>query len=136
MGYDQWVEIRIIPKGCRLGIKNAHLDYGKFYCENNKDTDIPPSVIERDTNIETGRPSTIYACGRDSSPSGTQGRFQLYDKDTGTVIGTYKWDCPWGSSKNKSSWEPEKLKDYATEISGGNLYRGALGYVTIECGHF
>jgi Aegerolysin len=132
MAYAQWVSITIISRGARIGIKNATLAYGKFHQSGNKDAEISIDEINK-IQINTGESSVINSCGREDSPSGTEGRFDIFDLDKNVKIGEYYWDCPWGSKTNTSIWTPSLSEDYVTQVTGGNLDSGALGNVTIKC---
>jgi len=45
-------------------------------------------------------------------------------------IGTFVWDCPWGSKKN--SYDTiDKGADYVISVDGGSRYGGAIGVVSI-----
>lgn len=138
MAYAQWVEIKIIAsRGLTVSVKNAVLAYGKFHqpggTEVNKDVEISADVINTLT-ITGGTPKVIASCGRSDSPSGTEGSFDLYDGDI--YIGHYYWDCPWGQKTNTSTWTASNNEQYVTEVSGANLYAGALGNITIKIGKF
>ncbi len=133
MAYAQWVTITIYPTNFTVTIKNIAHSWGKFYKNGNKDDEIQPSDIEG-VNIEGGSSYMIEACGRSDSASGTEGTFDLYDG--ATKIGTYSWDCPWGSKTNSSDWSPSgpqpPLNNYTTQQSGANLHSGALGNVVLQ----
>jgi hypothetical protein len=132
MAYAQWVQIKILPANLNVTIKNVVHEWGKFY-SGDKDNEVDPSSINN-TSIASGNAYTISACGRSDSPSGTQGSFDLYD-DT-THIGTYSWDCPWGSKKNSSDWHPSADEHYIVQVTGANLDSGALGNVTLKVAKF
>ncbi len=130
MAYAQWVVITVEAIGVDLTVKSVGLEWGKFFKNPNKDDEIPIDKIEGMT-IASGDSGVIASCGRENASSGTEGQFDLYDG--GTHIGTYYWDCPWGSKTNTSTWTPSANKHYITEQSGANLNSGALGNVTIRC---
>ncbi len=133
MAYAQWVTITIYPANFNATIKNAAHSWGKFYTNGNKDDEIQPSAIDG-TVIPAGGSYTISACGREDAASGTEGSFDVYDGDT--KVGTYSWDCPWGSKSNTSTWTPfgppPPANKYTTQQSGANLDSGALGNVTLQ----
>ncbi|WP_083339094.1 aegerolysin family protein [Chromobacterium sphagni] len=133
MAYAQWVAITIVPDNYTVTIKNVAHSWGKFYAEGNKDEEIPASQIEGQVITEDDT-YTIYACGRENASSGTEGSFDIYDGST--KVGTYTWDCPWGSKENSSNFSPAGAQPpynrYITEPSGANLDSGALGNVTLE----
>ncbi len=122
-----------------MTIKNVAHSWGKFYDSNqigipggNKDNEYDPSAIEGKV-IKAGQSFAINACGREEASSGTEGTFDIYDGQT--YVGTYTWDCTWGSKTNSSTWSPagsQQAKNYITQQSGANLDSGALGTVTIQ----
>jgi hypothetical protein len=131
MAYAQWVTISIYPSNYRATLKNVSHSWGKFY-RDKKDDEIAPGDIEGHV-IESGQSYTISACGRSDASSGTEGSFDIYDGNV--KVGTYTWDCPWGSKDNSSQWNPSgpnpPLNNYNTQQTGANLYSGALGDITI-----
>jgi hypothetical protein len=140
MAYAQWVTITIYATNYDVTIKNVAHSWGKFYdskqigkAGGNKDNEYQPSAIEG-TVIKAGTAFSINACGREDASAGTEGSLELYDG--ATPVGTYTWDCPWGSKTNSSTWTsagaPPPLNKYITSQSGANLYSGALGTVTIQ----
>ena len=131
MAYAQWVSVTIQPKGFALHISNAQLQWGKFY-SGSKDNEITVQAVDQIT-IPDGQTGTVSACGREDASSGTQGSFDLYDG--GTLVGTYQWDCPWGSKTNVSTWVSSN-PNYIAQATGGNLDGGALGNVTIKVAKF
>jgi hypothetical protein len=130
MAYAQWVSITITSRGTTLSLKNADLAYGKFHQTGNKDEEISPDDINEIT-INSGKSAVINSCGRENSPSGTEGRFDIFDGEV--KVGEYYWDCPWGSKTNNSTWTPDDLDNYVTQVTGGSLDSGALGNITIKC---
>lgn len=140
MAYAQWGTFVIHAVNFNVTIKNVAHSWGKFYdskqigvAGGNKDNEYDPSAIEGKV-IESGTAFAINACGRSDASSGTEGSFDLYDGKT--YIGTYTWDCPWGSKTNSSTWtaagSQPPLNSYITQQSGANLNGGALGTVTIQ----
>nr|MBT2979859.1 aegerolysin family protein [Vibrio anguillarum] len=93
-----------------LTLKKGSHSWGKFYdskqigvAGGSKDNEYEPSAIDGHI-IERGTSFSINACGRSDASSGTEGSFELYDGPT--HVGTYSWDCPWGSKTNTSTWTP------------------------------
>ena len=140
MAYAQWVTITIYATNFDVTLVNVAHSWGKFYDSDrigyaggNKDNEYPPKAIEGIV-IKANSSFSINACGREDAPSGTEGSFELYDRDI--LVGTYSWNCPWGSKKNSSTWSPsgpEQQQDtYMTVQSGANLDSGALGTVNIR----
>ncbi|ENM5913050.1 aegerolysin family protein [Vibrio mimicus] len=140
MAYAQWVTITIYATNYDVTLKNVSHSWGKFYdskqigvAGGSKDNEYEPSAIEGKV-IERGSSFSINACGRSDAASGTEGSFELYDGST--QVGTYSWDCPWGSKSNASTWSPAgpqpPLNKYITSQTGANLDSGALGTVIIQ----
>jgi hypothetical protein len=140
MAYAQWVTITIYATNYDVTLKNVAHSWGKFYdsaqigvAGGNKDKEYEPGAIEGHV-IKKNESFSINACGRSDASSGTEGSFELYDGDT--QVGTYSWDCPWGSKTNSSTWSPAgpqpPLNHYLTSQTGANLNSGALGTVNIQ----
>ena len=140
MAYAQWVTVTIYATNFDVKLKNVSHSWGKFYDSSkigieggNKDNEYEPSKIEGQV-IKAGNSFSINACGRSDAAAGTEGSFELYDGNT--LVGTYSWDCPWGSKTNYSTWSPSgpqpPLNKYLTSQSGANLNSGALGTVTLQ----
>ncbi|MCA2507352.1 MAG: aegerolysin family protein [Microcystis sp. M54BS1] len=140
MAYAQWVTITIYATNFDVTLVNVAHSWGKFYDSDkigyaggNKDNEYQPSAIEGKV-IKANSSFSINACGREDAASGTEGSFELYDGNT--QVGTYSWDCPWGSKTNSSTWSSSgpqpPLNKYVTSQTGANLDSGALGTVTIQ----
>lgn len=127
MSYAQWVSVTIKSINCSLNVRNVVLEYGKLY-SGTKDNEVQLDKVNGVT-IKAGDSFTISACGREDSPSGTEGSFDLYDGDV--HVGSYYWDCPWGSKSNSSTWTPGS-DNYIGQQTGANLDSGALGNVTLK----
>lgn len=101
MGYNQWIEMTIISDNFSVGISDSALPWGKFYegsKENEKSNDYINSL-----KIYPGQSHKICSCGRESSPSGTQGSFWLIDLcDNGAKVAAVSWDCPWSGDNTWS----------------------------------
>jgi hypothetical protein len=130
MAYAQWATFVIQARGAlTITIRDAVLQWGKFYDCQNKDNEVMIDQINGKT-ASTGSEAKICTCGRESSPSGTEGSFDLFD---GQVhIGHLYWDCPWGSKTNTCLFTPAS-EDYNTQVTGGSFDSGALGVLTIRC---
>lgn len=131
MAYAQWMVATIVSNGTTISIKNATLAWGKFFQNPDKDKELTTDVINKIT-IPSGTSANVASCGREDAASGTEGSFDLYDGTT--KIGTFYWDCPWGSKANIWSWTPNSaVSNYVTQATGFNLDSGALGNGTITC---
>ncbi|TFK88513.1 pleurotolysin A, partial [Polyporus arcularius HHB13444] len=123
--YAQWVTINLKNSGSKpVKITNLDVSWGKLHVENDKDKEIDPSTINN-TVIEPGDALKLNACGRESSPSGTTGDFDLVDTSAGDKkIRHFYWDCPWGSSTN--TWTISgSNSNWMVESEGANLSGGA-----------
>ncbi|KHT64580.1 hypothetical protein RJ45_05675 [Photobacterium gaetbulicola] len=127
MAYAQNIQIAISPENLTLTVDDAKLEWGKFYKENDKDSEVSIKDVNG-TKIEPGEVKVISACGRSDSASGTEGSIKLYDGNV--EIGKFYWDCPWGSKTNTTQWE-KRSNNYITEVSGGNVDSGSIGLVNI-----
>ncbi|WP_295230648.1 aegerolysin family protein [uncultured Chryseobacterium sp.] len=131
MAYAQWIEVKIVSENMTLQVKNATLQWGKFYEEGDKDKEISTDDINKIT-VDSGKSKSICSCGRSDASSGTQGSFELYNGDT--KIGKFVWECPWGKKDNSFSWTQDASdKSYYSNREGGNKNSGAIGNVTISC---
>lgn len=128
MSYAQWIGSEVHPINFQISIKNAKLAWGKFYQEGNKDKELSSDEINKIT-IASGSVGKIYSCGRSDSASGTEGSFDVYDG--GTHVGTFYWNCPWGSKSNTFFWTG-MTREYIAQVSGGNTDSGAIGHVEIK----
>jgi len=127
MAYAQWVEITVKPANCSVVLKNLVHNWGKFYI-GSKDNEVPADRLENKV-IRPGDAFTFGACGRENASSGTEGSFDVYDD--ARHVGTYYWDCPWGSKTNTSTWTPGS-DAFIGQQTGANLNSGALGNVLIK----
>ena len=126
MAYAQWIQIANEPANYSATIKNVKLPWGKFYKCPNQDNEIPVSDIEGHV-VQAGTEYDICSCGRENSPSGTEGSFDYYDGNV--YVGTFNWDCPYTGS-NSWSWQPGN-SGYLTQTQGGST-SGAIGLVVIK----
>ncbi|WP_200992481.1 aegerolysin family protein [Pseudomonas cichorii] len=140
MAYAQWGTFIIHAVNFDITIKNITHAWGKLYdskqigiAGGNKDNEYGPGAVEGKV-IKSGQSLAINACGREGASSGTEGSFDIYDGQI--FVGTYSWECPWGSKKNSSTWNSAgsqpMFNRYITQQSGANLNGGALGTVIIQ----
>lgn len=68
-------------------------------------------------------------CGRENSPSGTEGSFEVHFEDSDEKIAEIYWDCPWsGANQISKRW----VKDgYDVSFDGFSIPSGELGVGTI-----
>jgi Aegerolysin len=80
--------------------------------------------IEGKTQFEWGH------CGRASSPTGTEGSFEVHLASSGEMIAEIYWDCPWGGS---TKIEKHFVKaGYLIAVEGFSFPSGPLGKGTIS----
>ncbi len=96
MAYAEWIAVKVVVSKSigTVGIRNATLQWGKFYRYTNKDDEISTEEVSS-MNVQAGSPQWIASCGRENASSGTQGSFDCYDGNT--KMGTFSWDDPWKS---------------------------------------
>ena len=79
--------------------------------------------------IEVGTTFTFSSSGREYTPSGTEGQFDLNNK-ANTKIGSFYWNCPFTSSAN--TWKiTDQNIGYNIISSEAHLTGGALGNIAI-----
>ncbi|MCO5559403.1 hypothetical protein L7F22_013003 [Adiantum nelumboides] len=131
MGYAQWIKVTlqiVSSGGTMLDVKNAKLDYGKWYKATptkDKDTEV---VSPRGDTTSHGSPLVFASCDHENSPLGAQGSVDVY-KGTSKVL-TIDWDCPYIGSNilNATYHESNKyvIQQNPTSVSSG----GAIGHIT------
>ena len=90
MGYGQWVGVTIKNHtGYTLSTRELYLSWGKLYAYLNMDVEADFSLTVRD--IANGEEFTFACCGKEDSPSGTEGSINLYGGLGGAF--TFKWRC-------------------------------------------
>lgn len=92
---------------------------------------MPHSTVS-DIDVMTDRPVWIASCGRENASSGTQGSFDCYHGNK--KIGTFRWDCPWGTGSNKFNFTPSS-DEYTGQIIGGSV-AGAIGELRLRLSKF
>ena len=120
--YGQWISIQIEnkAKGHVLEVKNANLDWGKWYGDSkDKEITAPTGTFAYDVK------KTINSCGRSDAAAGTEGHFDIYDENS-IHIARVSWDCPWGSKQNKYSVESKSTR-YVVQADIGDLNSGSIG---------
>jgi hypothetical protein len=131
MAYGQRVAYHITPIGYSIVIQNAQCEWGRFYAWPDQDNDAEPDGQQIANGTPT--PGVVAATGRESASSGTQGSFEIADLETGTVVGTFTWNCPYTGS-NSWSYEPSTdpaASQYVTQATGGSL-TGPIGDIWVK----
>ncbi|WP_127529312.1 aegerolysin family protein [Paenibacillus kobensis] len=118
MAYSMFVELSIENYNADVTIRNVKVEWGKLYKFGNKDHEIPVNEMEG-TVVKAGTNMWFCACGRDWSPSGPQGSFELFDSDN-NWIATYTWDCPLGEHYNKSELKKNNDSHFRFDFYSGN----------------
>ncbi|RUS21546.1 Aegerolysin family protein [Endogone sp. FLAS-F59071] len=129
MGFADWVVLIIYNQleTKSIQIKNAKLEYGKFYSEGDKDNNleleqINSIVIAPKSNV------TISSCGKYFAPTGAEGSIDL--NDGATKIATLYWDCPHNSTTNDFQVRNSN-QNYVVGVGPWNKVDGALGSINI-----
>jgi hypothetical protein len=129
MAKAQWIAVEVCPHNLDVKIKNARLNFGIFYANNDKDVSISSDIINNLT-IAAKESKTFTSCGAPDSASGTEGQFDLYTGDT--KIASIYWSCPWGSRSNTLEIsEISHPNQYLIHLDGGNG-SGAIGNVRVQ----
>ncbi|PHH93104.1 hypothetical protein CDD83_956 [Cordyceps sp. RAO-2017] len=127
----QWIEVEIKNRmrSSDVSVKNARLDWGKFY-KGSKSREIKPHEVNQ-TVVAPGAMEVVSSCGRAHAASGTNGDFDLYDGNT-KICNIY-WDCPWGTKANDfavRAYDPD-ASAYSVVAGRWNTSGGAIGNVSI-----
>ncbi|ETO09235.1 hypothetical protein RFI_28152 [Reticulomyxa filosa] len=123
--YDQWIRIIIENKSNELlDVKNSKLEWGKWYCNNDKsDEGCGPSKYSH-----IGSRTVLSSCGRSDVTSGTEGYFELIA--TGNMrVASFRWDCPYGRKNSYSV--SDTCSGWKVNAYGGSKENGPIGEVII-----
>ncbi|KAJ5157657.1 uncharacterized protein N7482_008757 [Penicillium canariense] len=137
MGYDDWVDLHMTDAlpGLPIQVKNAELQWGKFYADGNKDHEITPEQVDSTVlPANSSGPADVWSCGREDAPSGSEGSFDLIDQNYGNTICTLEWNCPYEPGKGNENWvKTTNLDtDYNVTIAGNyHKNKGTLKKVDI-----
>ncbi|EEB93315.1 hypothetical protein MPER_08048 [Moniliophthora perniciosa FA553] len=104
MGHSQWIVIVLHNAGnAPMKVKNVSLNWGKFHAGGDKDKEIGKDQIEGKV-IGPDEKFQINASGREESPSGIEGSFDLVDvNEEDRTIRHFYFDCPVGIPKTLGS---------------------------------
>ncbi|KAF4536456.1 Asp-hemolysin [Lasiodiplodia theobromae] len=130
MSYAQWILLQIINRlqSGKLSVKNARLDWGKFYEWDDKNKDTTADAVNAVT-VAPGETGLVASCGKSDAASGTEGYLDLYDGDT--KICTVYWSVPWGSKYNTFTIQ-DRNPGYLISVSDWNQSHGGIGKVELE----
>ena len=146
MGEDQWFQpvIRNRLPSRTIVLVNFVILYGKFYnirqylrrfwfslsLDKFLDNRFNETVSAQGTRIESHKQHEWGHCGRENSPSGTEGSFDVYLDGGGEKIATIYWDCPYiGSNKIEKRYVKN---GYDVSWDGFRIPSGPLGHGTIN----
>lgn len=136
MGYAQYIQLEIINKtrSHTLTIKAAALDWGKFYANPNKDSEIS-SNDQDNVNIAPQTTYILGSCGRENAASGTQGHIELWETASNTKIGKISWDNPWLSGATNTCAASDLNEDWLISIGPYDAKNASIGTVQATVGH-
>ncbi|KAF8247238.1 Aegerolysin-domain-containing protein [Wilcoxina mikolae CBS 423.85] len=99
--YAQWIclELNNRTTDVVMVISAVSVPWGKLYSDGDKDKEIGADKVIGQ-KIQPKKSFKVWSCGRENSPSGTEGTVTVTDEDGG-AIGAVYWDCPW-SGRNKA----------------------------------
>ncbi|KYK58703.1 Aegerolysin [Drechmeria coniospora] len=132
MAYAQWIIVTIvnaIKPGKDIKVKNAELNWGKFWEGHDKDNEISATGVNSIV-VAPGTIEMVKSCGRSDASSGTEGRFDLYDSNDKKIC-QVSWDCPWGSKSNSFDVHVDDSATYHVMNSSYIARSGAIGAVHI-----
>ncbi|KJA14257.1 hypothetical protein HYPSUDRAFT_208850 [Hypholoma sublateritium FD-334 SS-4] len=106
MGEAQWFQPTVRNRLEKtIALTNFTIKYGKFYDVKNpfNETQSAQGIkIPSKGDHEWGH------CGRESSPSGTEGIFEIRLEEGNEKLAEIYWDCPWsGSNSISKTWVKE-----------------------------
>jgi len=129
-GEAQWFQPTVRNRLSRtIVLTNFTILYGKFY-----DIKDPYNEIHgtQGTKIVSQGEHEWGHCGRNSSPTGTEGIFEVLLESTGDRIGEIYWDCPFFGSNRivKRTVAP----GYDISVEGFSIPSGPLrtGTITVR----
>jgi len=130
MGEAQWFQPTVRNRLTRtIVLTNFTILYGKFY-----DIKDPYNEISsaQGTKIANKGEAEWGHCGRENSPTGTEGTFEVLLDSTGDKIGEVYWDCPYFGDNRVLA--RRVVPGYYISIDGFSIPSGALrtGTITIR----
>ncbi|KAF8057434.1 aegerolysin type hemolysin [Lyophyllum atratum] len=128
MGESQWFQPTVRNRLSQaIVLANFSIQYGKFYDINDPYTETNSA---QGTKITSKGDHEFGHCGRENSPTGTEGSFEVHLSDTGEKIAKIYWDCPYTGS-NKLTKHDLKA-GYDISFDGFSVPSGPLGKGTIS----
>ena len=146
MGEDQWFQpvVRNRLSSKAIVLVNFVILYGKFYniseylrrfwftqsLDKFLDDRFKETVSAQGTKIEGQKQHEWGHSGRENSPSGTEGSFEVHLDGGGEKIAEIYWDCPYiGSNKIEKRYVKN---GYDVSLNGFSVPSGPLGHGTIN----
>ncbi|KAI1113287.1 aegerolysin type hemolysin [Nemania sp. NC0429] len=129
-GYGEWIEITVqnsLRNGI-LEIRNADTNWGKFHVPGDKGQTLTNAEIDR-IFINPGMIVKICACGREDTPSGVTGIFNIYDDEN--YICMVHWDCPFVGANTFGTRDENLQAGYVVAASECPKH-GPIGKVKVE----
>ncbi|KAH7306567.1 hypothetical protein KP509_22G019900 [Ceratopteris richardii] len=117
--YAQWIAFELSYTGeGSLCVQNASLEWGKWYDYPDEDREI---AAPNGQAIAPGSILYVAASGRENSPSGTEGTFEIWSSTL--KIAHFHFDCPWsGSNKLEiNRFSTQYVFDFSTAPSSGPI---------------
>jgi hypothetical protein len=110
-GYNNWICMQIKQAGDEpLEIYQSHTNQGKWYEWDDKDAEMTEADVN-DLTIPMGKTVYVAACGRDSSPTGTNGYVTIKNK-SGVKVCKMEFDVPYGALNKCKFLVSDINKDY------------------------
>ncbi|KAJ3050699.1 hypothetical protein HK097_008305 [Rhizophlyctis rosea] len=140
MAFDLWAALLILNHSTRpVTLRNVTKICGRFTQKDDPESWVHPEDLENST-IPPGSTFAIAGRGHWDHAKGTEGSFELYDRDM--LIRKVHWDCPFKLTR-KQRWPIKNKVDmeggsgtWEVKLSGGIFTEeyGPMGVVTIELG--
>jgi len=143
MGESQWFQLTVRNRlGKAIVLVNFYINYGKFY-------DIREYLLHHSfyrrifplgnpynetasaqgTKIEGKGEHEWGHCGRENSPSGTEGSFEVHLEGSGEKIAKIYWDCPYIGDNKLQKHDVKEGYDVSFDdfsIPSGPLGKGKI----------
>ena len=128
MGYGEFIQVSITTDTDQVSVGLASLQWGKFYEPGDMNKEVSTEAIDAIV-INAGEVGQVFSCGREDSPSGTEGQFGLfYD---GAQLGTFVWNDSYTSSTQSFSWTSLDDSKLTVKVNGGDYSGPSIGPVTL-----
>ncbi|MFT5679631.1 MAG: hypothetical protein ACI8RZ_000535 [Myxococcota bacterium] len=128
MGYAEFIQVSITTDTDSVSVGLASLQWGKFYEPGDMDKELTDDQIDA-IMVSADSVGQVFSCGRDDSPSGTEGQFGIFYG--GVQLGTFVWDAPYRGSTNTFNWTPIDASKLSVTVQGGSYSGSSIGPVTL-----